>query len=104
MTIIHSYTEAEDRLTKALTLNIFNSVSLLTSSRSNGCFSFTTALHKASRSPNSVLDTPLEMRNMVSSFQGFMVTAALASISNIFYNNLTILDTMSLCFNLACLK
>lgn len=44
----------------ALTLNIFNSVSLVTSSLSNGCFSFTTVLHKVSRSPNSVLDTPLK--------------------------------------------
>lgn len=48
----------------ALTLNIFNSVSLVTSSLSNGCFSFTTVLHKVSRSPNSVLDTPLEIRSM----------------------------------------
>lgn len=49
----------------SLTLNIFSSVSLLTSSLSKGCFSFTTALHKASRSPNSMLDTPLETANIL---------------------------------------
>ncbi|TNN48478.1 hypothetical protein EYF80_041309 [Liparis tanakae] len=44
----------------SLTLNIFNRVCLLISSLSKGCFSFTTALQRVSRSPNSVLDTALE--------------------------------------------
>lgn len=75
----------EDLLTtdgsvRSLTLNIFSSVSLLISSLSNGCFSFTTVLHKVSRSPNSELDTPLETGNAISSLHVLVVSAAPTSI------------------------
>lgn len=44
---------------KDFTLNISSRVSLLISNLSNGCLSFMMPLHSVSRSPYSVLDTPL---------------------------------------------